>query len=150
MVLVSKVWGHHAQWFWFQVPLQSLKLEVSVLPFLSKEFIDIQPIIECGFTLKRVRDMARVYSQVDRTDQYSKQSSIIWPVWLNSWMFVYQLSGWGFGSRCSHLNFRYRACFEKGVPWHSGNYRVWIHYETRTWHDNKIQSDFNIYLVIIV
>ena len=24
----------------------------------------------------------------------------------------------------NHLNFRYRACFEKGVPWHSGNYRV--------------------------
>ena len=28
---------------------------------------------------------------------------------------------------CSHLNFRYRACFEQGVPSHSGNYRVWIH-----------------------
>ena len=35
---------------------------------------------------------------------------------------------------CSHLNFRYRACFEQGVPWQSGNYRVWIHSERRTWH----------------
>ena len=27
--------------------------------------------------------------------------------------------------RCWHLlNFRYRACFEQGVPWHSVNYRV--------------------------
>ena len=27
-------------------------------------------------------------------------------------------------SRCSHLNFRYRAFFEQGVPLHSGKYRV--------------------------
>ena len=45
-----------------------------------------------------------------------------------------------FESRCSHLNFRYRVCFKQGVPWHSGNYRVWIHSETRTWHDKNIQS----------
>ena len=31
-------------------------------------------------------------------------------------------------------------CFEQRVPWHSGNYRVWIHSEMRTWHDNNIQS----------
>ena len=62
------------------------------------------------------------------------------PVWLNGWVFVYELSGCGFESRCSHLNFRFRACFEQGVPWHSGNYRVWIHSETRTWHDKNIQT----------
>ena len=28
-----------------------------------KEFLDIQAAIECGFTLKRVRDMTRTYSQ---------------------------------------------------------------------------------------
>ena len=28
---------------------------------------------------------------------------------------------------CSHFTFRFRACFEQGVTWHSGNYRVWIH-----------------------
>ena len=32
-------------------------------PASSKEFLDIQATIECGFTLKRVRDMARTYSQ---------------------------------------------------------------------------------------
>ena len=47
--------------------------------------------------------------------------------WLNGWMFVYELSGCGFESSCSHLNFRFCSCFEQGVPWHSGNYRVWIH-----------------------
>ena len=51
-------------------------------------------------------------------------------------MFVYELSGCRFESRCSHLNFRYRPCFEQGVPWHSGKYRVWIHSEMRKWHNN--------------
>ena len=44
---------------------------------------DIQATIECGFTLKRVRDMIKTYSQMHRTDKYSQHSSIIWPAWLN-------------------------------------------------------------------
>ena len=52
-------------------------------PASSKEFLDIQATIECGFTLKRVRDMIKTYSQMQRTDKYSKHSSIIWPAWLN-------------------------------------------------------------------
>ena len=63
------------------------------------------------------------------------------PVWPNGWMFVYKLSGCGIESRCSQLNFRYRACFEQEVPWQSGKYRLWIHSETRTWHDKNIQSN---------
>ena len=31
------------------------------------------------------------YSQMHRTDKYSQHSSIIWPVWLNGWVFVYEL-----------------------------------------------------------
>ena len=42
-----------------------------------------------------------------RTDNYSQQSSMIWPVWLNDWVFVYELSGCGFYSSYSHLNLRY-------------------------------------------
>ena len=34
-------------------------------PASSKEFLDIQATIECGFTLKRVRDMTRTYSQMN-------------------------------------------------------------------------------------
>ena len=30
-------------------------------PASSKEFLDIQATIECGFTLKRVRNMTRTY-----------------------------------------------------------------------------------------
>ena len=52
-------------------------------PASSKESLDIQATIECGFTLKRVRDMIKTYSQMHRTDKYSQHSSIIWPAWLN-------------------------------------------------------------------
>ena len=55
------------------------------------------------------------------------------------WVLVYELSGCVFESRCSHLNFRYWACFEHGFPWYSGKYRMWIHSEMRTWHDNNIK-----------
>ena len=48
-------------------------------------------------------------------------------------------SGCGFESSCNHLNYRFRACFEHGFPWDSGNYIVWIHSETRTWRDKNIQ-----------
>ena len=52
-------------------------------PVLINEFPDIQATIEYGFTLKRVRDMIRTYSQMHRTDKYSQHSSFIWPVRLN-------------------------------------------------------------------
>ena len=83
-----------------------------------------------------------------RTDKHSQHSSIIWPVWLIGWVFVYELSGCEFESSCSYLNFRFRACSEQGVPWHSGNYRVWIHSETRTWHDKNIQSNAPYWYVL--
>ena len=41
-----------------------------------------------------------------RTDKYSQHSSVIWPVRLNGWMFVFELSGCGFKSSCSHVNCR--------------------------------------------
>ena len=39
--------------------------------------------MECGFTLKPVRDMIIKYSQMHRTDKYSQHSLTVWPVWLN-------------------------------------------------------------------
>ena len=47
------------------------------MPASSKEFIDIQATKECGFTLKRVRDMTRTYSQMHCADKDSEYSSII-------------------------------------------------------------------------
>ena len=43
----------------------------------SKEFLDVQEAIECGFTLKGLRNMTRTYSQIHLTDKYSGLSSII-------------------------------------------------------------------------
>ena len=117
-------------------------------PASSKEFLDIQATIECGFILKCVSDMTRTYSQIHCTDKYSEHSSIIWPVWPNGWVFVYELSGSGFESSRSYLNFRFHACFKQGVPWRSGCYRVWIHSEPHTWHDKNKQSiKYNVLLV---
>ena len=76
-----------------------------------------------------------------RTDKFSNYSPIYWQVWPNGWVFVYELSGCGFESRCSDLNFRFCASLEQGVPWCSSNYTVWVHSETSTWHGNKIQSN---------
>ena len=68
--------------------------------------------IECGFTLKLVRDM--IIRHTHNTAQSFR------PVWLNGWVFVYKLSSCGFESHCCHLNFRYGICFEQGVPWQTG------------------------------
>ena len=38
-------------------------------PASSKEFLDIQATVECGFTLKRVHDIIRRYSEMHRTDK---------------------------------------------------------------------------------
>ena len=35
---------------------------------------------------------------------YSQHRSVIWPVWLNRWVLVYELSGSRFESRCIHLS----------------------------------------------
>ena len=104
------------------------------MPASSKELRNIQTTIECEFTLKRVRDMKRTYSQMHRTYKHSEHFSIVWSVWPNGWVFFYELSGSRFESSCSHLTFRFYVCFEQGAPSHSGNYRVWIHSEIRMWH----------------
>ena len=38
-------------------------LNFRYMPVSSKEFLDIQATIECGFTLKHVREMIRTYSE---------------------------------------------------------------------------------------
>ena len=39
-----------------------------------------------------------------RVSVYSQHRSVIWPVWLNRWVLVYELSGSRFESRCIHLS----------------------------------------------
>ena len=83
---------------------------------LKQRVLGIQRTIACRFILNRVRDVIRTYSQMHRTDKYLQNSSIIWPVWLKGLVFVYQLSGSALESCYSYLNFRFRGCFEQGVP----------------------------------
>ena len=40
----------------------AVTLTSDVAPVSSKEFLGIQSTIECGFTLKRVRDIVIIYS----------------------------------------------------------------------------------------
>ena len=74
---------------------------------LDHEFLGIHATIQCRLTLKLVHGMIITYSQMDGTDNYSQDSSIIWPVWLNGLVFVHELSGPGFESRhwskCSEI-----------------------------------------------
>ena len=71
------------------------------MPALNKEFFDIQATIECGFTLKRVRDMIKTYYHMHRTDKYSQHSSSFGQFG-QIVVFVYELSDCGFESSCSH------------------------------------------------
>ena len=52
-------------------------------------------------------------------------------------MFVYEVNGWGFESRCCHLNLRYAAYIEQEVPWYSG----------KRW---SVDSLWNLYVDIII
>ena len=114
---------------WIRTPNHLVRKQTvnHLAPVSSKAFFDIQATKECRFALKRVCDMIRTQSQMHHTNKCWQHSSVIWPIWLNGWVFVYELSGCGSGSNCSHLNLRYRTCFEQGVSWHSGNYSVYIY-----------------------
>ena len=67
-------------------------------------------LMQCSY-LKRICNIIRTYSQMHWVYKNSQYSSIIWPVWLNGWVFVYKLSGCGFKSSYSHWNFRFCTCF---------------------------------------
>ena len=107
------------KWLWVRIPFLSLKLQIWCL-LGARSSLTFRQTIRCGFTLKLVCGMILTHNQMHHTDKYSQQSSIIWPVWLNGWVFIYKLSGCGLESNYCQLNFIYGTCFEQGVPWHSG------------------------------
>ena len=102
-----------SKWLWVRIPLLSLKLQ-TWSPLRARSSLTFRQTIECKFTLKLVRHMIVTYSQMHRTDKYTHHSSITSHHIIR--VFVYQLSGCGFESRCCYLNFRYGACFEQGFP----------------------------------
>ena len=91
------------KWLWVRISILSLKLQIWCL-LRAMSSLTFRHTIECGFTLKLVCDMIITYSQIHRADKCSQDSSIIWSVWLNGWVNVYELSGCGFESRCCQLD----------------------------------------------
>ena len=77
---------------WVQIRLQSLKLQILYLFRVRSSFRFRHYGV--WIHLKRVRGMIITYRQ--------QHSSIVGPAWLNGWVFVYELSGCRFESRCSH------------------------------------------------
>ena len=104
-----------------RVQLQSLKFQIARL-FGVRRFWTFKQLYRVWFTLKHIVGMKRTYSQKQDTDKCSQHSAVIWPVRLNGWVFVYEISGCGFESSYGHLNFRLRTCCEEGIPWHLLNY----------------------------
>ena len=104
---------------WVWILLLSLELQICCL-FRVRSSLTSRQTIECRFTLKLAHEIALTYRQMHCTDKYSKHSSIIWLVWLNGWVSVYDQSGDGFESCCCNINLRYGTCFKHRVPWHSG------------------------------
>ena len=110
-------------------------------------YLPIWSLGDCNWT----RMQNHLVCEQDLTICPNWPNPTIWPNWPNlticpnGWVFVDEVSGSGFEWTSCHLNFRFRTCLQKGVPWHSANYRVWIHSETCTWHDKKIESYPPIY-----
>ena len=116
-----------------------------IAPASSKEFLDIKATIECGFTMKCVRDVTRTYSQMHATDKYTEHTWTIWPVGPNGWVFIYALSDSGFQSSWNRVNFWFCASLEQEVPWHSGNCSVGSHWNAyMTWQEYTVNCTVEI------
>ena len=82
------------KWLCIQIMLLSLRLQIWHLLW-ARSFLIFRQTIECRCSLNLVQDMIIIYSQMHCKDKYSEHSSVIWPVWLNGWVFLYKLSGCG-------------------------------------------------------
>ena len=93
----------------FPCMVQVLQVCLFSVMLFGKYLRCLSECIECGFTLKRVRDMTRTYSKMHLTDKYLQHNSIVWLIWPNGWVFVYELSGCGFESSRSHSRSRVQS-----------------------------------------
>ena len=59
-------------------------------------------IIKALFVLKVFKSLSWLFWSC-RKNGLIKKLRLIWPVWLNGWVFVYELSGYGFESHCTQL-----------------------------------------------
>ena len=76
------------------------------------------------------------------TDKYWEHSSIIWPIWPNGWVFVYELSSSGFESSCSHLKTSdFAPALRKEFLDIQATIECGFTLNTRTWHHKNILSN---------
>ena len=125
---------------WVRISLLSLKCQLWDL-FGVTSSLTLRETIGCGFILKIVRDITRIYSESYSTDKYSKHKSIIRSARLNGWVLVCQLSGCGFTCRWSHLIFSYDPDSTKEFLDIQANHMVLVHSGSRRWHYNNIHSN---------
>ena len=69
---LSRIFNRNACFYqtatrWDLPPYRIITWTSDFAPASSKEFLDIKATIECGFTLKRVRDLTRIYNQLMNT-----------------------------------------------------------------------------------
>ena len=102
------------KWLQIWLLLPSLKLQIWRL-LRARRSLTFRQAIECVFTLKVARDSIITCSQMHRTDKYVPHSSIILPVLLNGWVFVYELNGRRLKSPCCHLNLLLFSIFKKCI-----------------------------------
>ena len=69
------------------------------------------------YVLDKTRTCSQEHTWQEHTvkctvQKYWQHRSIIWPVWLIGWVFVYELSGCGIESSCSHI---YTFTYQKAL-----------------------------------
>ena len=69
----------------------------------ARSFLTSRQTMQCGFTLKLLRDMIITCTQMHRTDKYSEQSLIIWAIQLHGWVSINELSGCEFKAELKEI-----------------------------------------------
>ena len=78
-------------------------------------------------------------------NKYSQHSSIIWPVWLNGWVFVYELSGCGFKSNYSHWGITKHVIFWNILSFTQHCFWLLLHFKA----NSLTQSTYAIHYISI-
>ena len=64
-----------------------------------------KPLITLSINLVGKSAFLNLFLSEYFTDKYLQCKSIIWPVWQNGWVSVYELSDYGFEYHCSHIKY---------------------------------------------
>ena len=88
---------------------------------------------DCNWTRTHTQPFSQTSKMIELYCEYLSVRCI--------WVYFLVMSSTSFRVNPHYIVDWYCSCFEQGVPWHSGNFRVWIHPEPHSWHDKNIQSN---------